>query len=106
MTTAPKLRKVATEENQAPEIRRLVEEGLQEARAILALHKDDLEKLAQGLLEYETLSGDEIRNLLAGRPPVRETPEEAASNKSSAVPVTKGKPRREPEGGLEPQPQA
>ena len=90
------------------EIRRLVEEGLLEARAILATHKDDLEKLAQGLLEYETLSGDEIRNLLAGRPPVRETPEEAASTKGSAVPLTKGKTRRptEPEGGLEPQPQA
>jgi cell division protease FtsH len=47
--------------------------------------------------------------LLAGKPPVRETQEEAASTKSSAVPLTKGKPRRpagEPEGGLEPQPQA
>ncbi len=91
------------------EIRRLVEEGLAEARAILSSHKDDLEHLAQGLLEYETLSGDEIRNLLAGKPPIRETPEEAASNKTSAVPVTKGRTRRpggEPEGGLEPQPQA
>jgi cell division protease FtsH len=91
------------------EIRRLVEEGLQEARGILSTHKDDLEKLAQGLLEYETLSGDEIRNLLAGRPPVRETPEEAASGKTSAVPLTKAKTRRppgEPEAGLEPQPQA
>ncbi|HEY5081196.1 MAG TPA: ATP-dependent zinc metalloprotease FtsH [Bauldia sp.] len=91
------------------EIRRLVEEGLSEARAILSSHAADLETLAQGLLEYETLSGDEIRGLLAGRPPVRETPEEAASSKSSAVPLTRGKPRRppgEPEAGLEPQPQA
>jgi len=92
------------------EIRRLVESGLTEARQILAVHSDDLEHLAQGLLEYETLSGDEIRNLLAGKPPVRETPEESASTKSSAVPLTKKPPRRptgEPEaGGLEPQPQA
>jgi cell division protease FtsH len=61
------------------------------------------------LLEYETLSGDEIRGLLAGKPPVRETQEEAAATKSSAVPLTK-KPRRpsgEPDaGGLEPQPTA
>jgi cell division protease FtsH len=91
------------------EIRRLVEAGLSEARRILTTHRDELEALAQGLLEYETLSGDEIRNLLAGQPPVRETPEEAAASKTSAVPVTKGKPRRPPnesEGGLEPQPQA
>jgi cell division protease FtsH len=90
------------------EIRRLVESGLEEARRILTTHRDELEALAQGLLEYETLSGDEIRNLLAGKPPVRETPEEAAASKGSAVPVTKTKPRRPPEaeGGLEPQPQA
>jgi len=91
------------------EIRRLVESGLLEARQILTAHADDLEHLAQGLLEYETLSGDEIRNLLAGKPPVREVPEEASSTKTSAVPVTKKPPRRptEPDtGGLEPQPQA
>jgi len=40
---------------------------------------------------------------------VRETVEEAAATKTSAVPVTKGKARRppgEPEAGMEPQPQA
>jgi cell division protease FtsH len=91
------------------EIRRLVEAGLEEARRLLQAHRDELETLAQGLLEYETLSGDEIKDLLVGKAPVRETPEEAAANKTSAVPVTKAKPRRppgEPEGGLEPQPQA
>ncbi|HVY20973.1 MAG TPA: ATP-dependent zinc metalloprotease FtsH [Bauldia sp.] len=91
------------------EIRRLVETGLAEARQILTAHAADLEALAQGLLEYETLTGDEIRGLLAGKPPVRETQEEAAATKASAVPLTK-KPRRpsgEPDaGGLEPQPQA
>jgi cell division protease FtsH len=91
------------------EIRRLVEAGLEEARRLLQAHRDELETLAQGLLEYETLSGDEIKDLLVGKAPVRETPEEAAANKTSAVPVTKAKSRRppgEPEGGLEPQPQA
>ncbi len=91
------------------EIRRLVETGLAEARHILEENRDQLETLAQGLLEYETLSGDEIKNLIAGKPPVRETVEEAASTKTSAVPVTKGKAKRppgEPEAGLEPQPQS
>jgi cell division protease FtsH len=42
------------------EIRRLVESGLSEARDILGTHKADLEALARGLLEYETLTGEEI----------------------------------------------
>ena len=93
------------------EIRRLVEDGLRRGAAHPDRRtSDELETLAQGLLEYETLSGDEIRNLLAGKPPVRETPEEARRRrKTSAVPSTKGKARRppgEPEAGLEPQPQA
>ncbi len=91
------------------EIRRLVETGLAEARRILTDHREELETLAQGLLEYETLSGEEIRNLLAGKPPVRESAEEQASSRGSAVPVTKGKPKGaggEPDTGLEPQPQA
>jgi len=90
------------------EIKRLVEAGLDEARRILNEHSEDLEVLAQGLLEYETLSGQEIKDLIAGKPPVRETAEEAAAPKTSAVPVTKGKtkPKRGPEPGMEPQPQA
>jgi len=90
------------------EIRRLVEAGLAEARQILADHRADLEKLAQGLLEYETLTGDEIRGLLAGKPPVRESVDEPPSTKASAVPSTKGRPKAagEPDAGMEPQPQA
>jgi cell division protease FtsH len=90
------------------EIRRLVEAGLAEARQILADHSADLEKLAQGLLEYETLTGDEIKGLLVGKPPVRENADEPPSTKASAVPSTKGKPKAagEPEAGMEPQPQA
>jgi cell division protease FtsH len=91
------------------EIRRLVEDGLSEARRILAEHRAELEILAQGLLEYETLSGDEIRNLIAGRPPVRDTGDDTPAPKTSAVPATKGpkaRPRGDETGGLEPQPQA
>jgi len=88
------------------EIKRYVGGGLDEARRILTEHKDQLESLAQGLLEYETLSGKEIRDLLDGKPPVRETAEEAAASKGSAVPVTKGKPKAPPSPGMEPQPQS
>ena len=89
------------------EIRRFVEGGLQEARQILTDNKHELETLAQGLLEYETLSGDEIKNLLAGVPPVRDVPETPGPARGSIVPSAgKSRPRDEPGPGLEPQPQA
>ena len=49
------------------EVRRIVDEALVKAKKILAEKKPDLEKLAKALLEYETLSGDEIKDLLAGK---------------------------------------
>ncbi len=48
------------------EIRRVVEEGYERAKTVLNEHRDELETLAQALLEYETLSGDEIRKILDG----------------------------------------
>src|SRR6266446_377372 len=88
------------------EIKRLVEAGYSEANAILTATRDELELLARGLLEFETLSGDEIKDLLSGKRPRRESVIEPATPRSSAVP-TAGKPRPRPEtGGMEPQPQA
>jgi cell division protease FtsH len=62
----------ATAEKIDTEIRRLLEEAQQEAARILSEKRYDLEVLAKGLLEYETLSGDEIANLLSGTRLVRE----------------------------------
>jgi cell division protease FtsH len=48
------------------EIRKVVEDGYARAKHLLDAHSDQLEKLAQALLEYETLSGDEITKVLEG----------------------------------------
>jgi cell division protease FtsH len=92
------------------EVRRLVDEGYEEAKRILSEQKDDLETLAQGLLEFETLSGEEIKDLLKGKRPVREDPSDESHNtpRGSAVPATGAKPRPGKGGdpGLEPQPTA
>lgn len=54
------------------EINRLVEEGYETAKNILTKKRKDLDTLAEGLLEYETLTGDEIKELLKGNKPTRE----------------------------------
>ncbi|WP_085341180.1 ATP-dependent zinc metalloprotease FtsH [Aquidulcibacter paucihalophilus] len=56
----------ATAQTIDKEVRRLVEWGNAEATRILTERRADLEILAQGLLEYETLSGEEIKILLEG----------------------------------------
>ena len=50
------------------EIRRISERAMQSARDCLNTHRDELEKLAQALLERETLSIDEINELLGRKP--------------------------------------
>jgi cell division protease FtsH len=46
------------------EIKKMVDEGYNKAKKILTEKLDDLHKLAKALLIYETLSGDEIKELL------------------------------------------
>jgi cell division protease FtsH len=89
------------------EIRRLVDAAYAEARQILTDRRADLELLAKSLLEFETLTGDEIKDLFQGKRPNRESVIEPATPRGSAVP-TAGKPRPRPggAGGMEPQPQA
>jgi len=48
------------------EIKAIVEGGLTKAKQVLTEHIDQLHLLAGALLEYETLSGDEIKRLIAG----------------------------------------
>ncbi len=91
------------------EIRRIVDTGEQRARAILTEHLDELHALAKGLLEFETLSVDEVKRVIRGEKIVRDTggPAEDVSRtppprgRSSVPPAGRDKPA----GGFEPEPQ-
>lgn len=97
----------ATAQKIDAEVRRLVEEGYETARRILTEKKVDFETLAKALLEFETLSGDEIKDLLNGKKPSRESVLEPIGPRASAVPPAgKPRPRPDPDTGMEPQPQA
>ncbi len=86
----------ATAQKIDSEVRRLVKYGEDEARRILTRDLKKLHLLAKALLEFETLSGDEIKEVMLGRKPVREKPEDKKpSGPSVAVPLTHG-PEPEP----------
>ncbi|MGC6521527.1 MAG: ATP-dependent zinc metalloprotease FtsH [Candidatus Micropelagos thuwalensis] len=70
------------------ETRKFVDEGYKKAESIIRENIDDLHIIANGLLEYETLSGDEIEALLKGDPPHRPEPTDTDSGPGalSAVP--------------------
>jgi cell division protease FtsH len=76
------------------------------ARRILIEKSDDFERLAKGLLEYETLTGDEIRKVIAGEPlgggDDADKPASSGGGGASlaAIPKTRGraaKPGHDPE---------
>jgi cell division protease FtsH len=92
------------------EVRRLIDEAEATARQILESKREDLDHLAAALLEYETLSGEEVKALLRGEPVVRpEQPDDtprSSSGRRSSVPSSGGRKGKDrPPGGFEPKPQ-
>ena len=88
------------------EVRRIIEEAEAMARKILNEKKDDLDTVAIALLEFETLSGDEVIGLTKGESVFRSTDDDDTSDtgRRSSVP-TSGSKGNEPDSGLEPEPQ-
>jgi len=94
----------ATAQKIDAEIRRIIDETYARANQILSDHIDDLHTLAKGLLEYETLTGDEIIALLKGIPPVRKPYEEPEPQRGPGPSVPQaGRPRGI--GPIAPEPQ-
>ena len=50
------------------EVRRIIDECYNRARQVLNEHKDLLDRIAQALLERDSLDGEELDALIAGRP--------------------------------------
>ncbi|MBQ9035424.1 MAG: ATP-dependent zinc metalloprotease FtsH [Alphaproteobacteria bacterium] len=59
----------ATSELIDAEIKSLITNAYEEAKKILTEHRQDLDTLAEALMEYETLTGAEIKDILAGKKP-------------------------------------
>ncbi len=92
------------------EVRGLIENATSTARRILTEKHDELVILGEALLEYETLSGDEVASLLKGEPifrPDMDDDKPAEGSGRASVPTTgkKTRPAPGPQTGLGPEPQ-
>jgi cell division protease FtsH len=75
------------------EIKAVIDHAYSEARRILTERRADLESLAQGLLEYETLSGDEIQAVLRGEKITRKVNDDPMPDQRRAsVPTSAPRP--------------
>ena len=86
------------------EIRRIVEDGESTARTILEARVDQLHALAGSLLEYETLTADEVDAVLGGRSIHRDDDDEAApeTGRRSSVPQS-GASQEQGDGSAQPE---
>ncbi len=93
------------------EIRRLIDRAEETARRVLSDNRGGLDSVADALLEFETLSGEEVQAVLRGESVVRPSEDEyrAEAGRRSSVPSSGGARARgqgdEPDAGMEPEPQ-
>ncbi len=79
-------------------VKELIDEGYQTAKRILTEKREEWERLAQGLLEYETLTGPEIVKVMNGEALNRgddsdATPPTGNTPSITAIPKTKPRPK-------------
>jgi cell division protease FtsH len=91
------------------EVKRFIAEAYDRAFEILTDKTEEWERLAQGLLEYETLTGDEIKRVMKGDPPQAGSDDDGSDSPGAGASITaipKTKPRIKPvdDSGLEPEP--
>ena len=88
------------------EVKNFIQQGYDTAFKILTKKKKEWERLAAGLLEYETLTGDEIKRVMKCDPPFSD--DDGKDDGSAAAPsvtaIPKTKPKAKPAGPMEPEP--
>jgi cell division protease FtsH len=76
------------------EIKRIVMDSYNRSKELLTSHREELDRLAEALLEHESLSGDEIDRVIRGEKIVRKKPEAEAKTEEEE------KKRTEAKGGV------
>jgi cell division protease FtsH len=88
------------------EVKSFIQQGYDTAFKILTKKKKEWDRLAVGLLEYETLTGEEIKKVMNGDPPFSddEDKDDGSASAPSVTAIPKTKPKAKPSGTMEPEP--
>jgi cell division protease FtsH len=88
------------------EVKSFIQKGYDTAFKILTKKKKEWDRLALGLLEYETLTGEEIKKVMNGDPPHSddEGKDDGSASAPSVTAIPKTKPKAKPSGSMEPKP--
>jgi cell division protease FtsH len=100
----------STKELVEKEVQKFIQDGSEWAMKIIKENNEKFENLAQGLLEYETLTGDEIKRVMDGLPPVDDSGKGDSDKDEkpslTSIPKAKGKVKKSAsdDGNMEPEP--
>jgi cell division protease FtsH len=95
-----------TKEIVETEVKSLIDNGYKVAKKIISEKSEEFERLAQGLLEYETLTGQEIKRVMRGEPPHDDDDQIGGSSndESSITSIPKSKKPKGSSGIMKPKP--
>ena len=85
------------------EIKKIVDESYKKARSIIKKNINQLHKLAKGLLHYETLTGEEIKDIIKGKKIKKSITNDTKNKNKSLSPVPTVGKRKKDIGLSEPQ---
>ena len=85
------------------EIRKIIDEAYKGARSIIKKNINQLHKLAKGLLQHETLTGEEIKDVIKGKKIKKTTTENTKNKNKTLSPVPTVEKRKKDVGLSKPQ---
>jgi cell division protease FtsH len=100
-----------TKEMIESEVKTFIEQGYAAAYKLIEKNAEEFERLAQGLLEYETLTGEEIKRVIRGESPYVDPNDDDKKDQGdapsvTAIPKAKARKTKPSDGGMEPEPSA
>jgi cell division protease FtsH len=93
-----------TKEVVETEVKNLIDNGYKLAKKIILEKSKEFDRLAQGLLEYETLTGDEIKRVMRGDLPHDDDTDDSSSEDNSITSIPKSKKSVSSKGVMKPKP--
>jgi len=93
-----------TKEVVETEVKNLIDNGYKLAKKIILEKSKEFDRLAQGLLEYETLTGDEIKRVMRGELPHDDDTDDSSSEDNSITSIPKSKKSVSSKGVMKPKP--